>query len=184
MATALLWAFIWSASWYPSWYIAAAIAMVTVSIVAGTGQLHMRGVVRSAVPVLVYFALLLLTAAWAEYPRETLKWLLVDSIEMVVFLLFFLAGRNSDGNEIVCAITTLIIPTIALALLEYQFNPFTPRLAGNALALLPLVIAFAAAGARSTRSTSRPRSGFFSDWRPLPRTGTGETFSDRRPLSP
>lgn len=150
-ATAVLWASICSTHLYKTWYIAAAIAVVTVLVAVFAGHVDTRGLGRAMLPVLAYFALLLLTAAWAAYPRETLRWVAIDSIEIVVFALFFLAARNSTPHAIACAIATLAIPAVIWTIVDYHAVPFVQRLASYSYALLPIVIAFAAAGASMSR---------------------------------
>ena len=142
LGTALLWSFIWSSWWYPGWYIGGAIAAVAIAAVVRSGGLRTEGLPLALLFVIVYFALLLSTALWANDPRETIKWVIADSIEIVVFVLFFLAARNCSADEVAIAIASLIVPTLMLASVEYALDPYARRLAGNALALMPLVMAF------------------------------------------
>jgi hypothetical protein len=144
--TAVLWAYICSTFEYKIWFIAAAIALVPVAAIAVTGRLRMRGFFLSTLPVLGYFGLLLAGSRGARFPSETVRWVLIDSIEIVIFALSYLAGLNSSGRAIALAITSVVIPTMAMATFEYFRNPFASRLAGYSLALMPLVMAFAWAG--------------------------------------
>jgi O-Antigen ligase len=144
--TIVLYAYIFSAQLWRTWYIAAAAALVLVVIAT-----RLDGVVRATLPVVGYFALLLAGALWADFPRETVRWLIVDAAGSTVFVLFFLAARNSSPIAIAVAIASVIVPAVALAAFEYSLDPFTERLAGYSLPLLPLVIAFAAAGASMSR---------------------------------
>ncbi|HKR64512.1 MAG TPA: O-antigen ligase family protein [Thermoanaerobaculia bacterium] len=146
-ATAVLWAYIASDVQYKTWYIATAMAMVAVAAV--WKRIDTDGLLRATLPVLGYFALLLTTALWAEYPRETLRWVAIDSIEIAVFALFYIAGRNADDDVIANAFASVGIPAAIVALIQYLHDPFRARLAGYSLALLPLVIAF---GARRRRT--------------------------------
>lgn len=150
-ATAILWAYIGSTYRYRIWYVAAVIALLIVGMVATTGHLRLRGVISATLPVAGYFALLLSTAVWAIDPFETFRWVAIDSIGIVVFVLFFLAGRNSSGTRIASAMASILIPTLAMASFDYWLNPFATRYAGYSLALLPVTMAFSAAGATVSR---------------------------------
>jgi hypothetical protein len=119
--------------------------------VATTGCLRLRGLVSATLPVAGYFALLLSTAVWAVEPFETFRWVAIDSIEMVVFMLFFLAGRNSSGSMIALALISILIPTAVMTALTYWMDPLATRFAGYSLALLPMTMAFSAAGAVVSR---------------------------------
>lgn len=144
--TAVLWAHVCSTFMYRTWYIVAAIAAAMVIAVAATGRLRLRGLLPVTLPVAGYFALLWIGSKWAKYPAETTRWALIDSIEIVVFALFVLAGLNSPGRAIALAVVSVVIPAGLMASFEYLLNPYASRLAGYSLVLLPLIVAFAFSG--------------------------------------
>lgn len=127
--------------------------MGIVAVAMWRGAVRTDGLVRATLPVVGYFALLLVTAAWAAFPRETLKWLVVDSIEGVVFVLFFLAARNVGGRAMAAGMVSVIVPAVVLAAVEVRDDPFVPRFGGYSPVLLPLVMAFGAAGVAMSRRT-------------------------------
>lgn len=153
VTTAVLWVYVVSVYVYRSWYLAAAVAVVVVAILAAAGTLRTRGFARAIVPVLAYFGIWLASACWAMYPDDTLRWVAIDSIEIAVFALGFIVGRNSTSAAITTALMTLVVPSVAIAAIMQAVDPNAPRSAQYAGALLAFLPPFAYLRAL----TARPR---------------------------
>jgi hypothetical protein len=152
-AVFVIWTFVVSVYVYKSWYIAAALALTVVLLLGATGRLRTDGLLPALVPVLVYFAVLLAGALWAEFPDETILWVAIDSISIAVFTLFFIAGRNAPPGAIVTALSTICIPSVAIAALNYALEPWATRSAQYAVEVLPFITPFLCLRA----ATVRPR---------------------------
>lgn len=141
--TAVLWAYIVSIYVYRIWYVAAMVAVLLVASLAVARTIRTAGLVRALAPVLAYYAVLLAGASWALYPRDTLRWVAIDSIEIAVFALAFLAGRNATPGAITAALLTLTIPGVAITAIMYARDPAATRIGQYAISLLAVVTPFA-----------------------------------------
>jgi hypothetical protein len=151
--TVILWAYVFSDALYKTWYLTTAAAVIAVGLAASLlpRRLLTQGATRAALPVFAYFAILCFSAVWAIDASETFRWIAIDSIEIVIFILFFIIGRNAPARAIGLAISTLIIPSVFLFAFEFRLEPLMPRHASYALALLPLVVTFGAFMAATSR---------------------------------
>lgn len=150
-ATFVIWTFVVSVYVYKTWYIAAALALTVVLLLSATGRLRTDGLLPALVPVLVYFAVLLAGVLWAEFPDETIRWVAIDSISIAVFVLFFIAGRNARPGTIMTALSTICIPSVAIAALNYALEPWATRSAQYAVGMLPFITPFLCLRAASAR---------------------------------
>lgn len=141
-ATALLWAYILSIFVYKTWYITTAVVTVMIAMAVAAGAIRTRGVVSASWPVFLYFGVLLAGAGWALYPANTFLWVAIDSIEIVVFVIFFVVGRNSRPSSIGAALMTTIIPAVVISVVMYRLDPTVSRLAHYALPLLAVSVPF------------------------------------------
>lgn len=140
LITAVLWAYVMSRYRYRIWYEVAAIAVFIAVMLVASGVLRTCGFTRAIAPVFVYFGLALASAGWAMYPDDTLRWLAIDSISIVVFALSFLTGRNTTPTQLTTAFMTLTIPSVIMAAVAQIVDPTAPRsaeYAGAVLAFLP-----------------------------------------------
>lgn len=140
--TAMLWAYTASTYAYKTWYIAGAGAVAVTLLVVLSGAARTAGLGRAIVPVLVYFGALLVSATWAAYPLVTLRWLAIDSIDIVVFALAFITGRNSTPRAITLAMTTFAIPAVLVTAVTYAVQPNATRIAQYAVALVAVLPPF------------------------------------------
>jgi len=150
-AAGVLWSYIASIWVYKTWYIAAAAAMIVVVILVASGAVRTRGLIAGLLPVLLYFGSLLTGALWASYPQDTIQWVAIDSIEIFVFILFFVAYRNATPRLMAACLMSVVIPTIVIAAVMYRNDPTVSRLANYALALMPIAVSFGAAHLAMTR---------------------------------
>jgi O-antigen ligase len=139
----VLWAYIGSVYVYKTWYIAMALVGTGVVMLAAANAIDLRGLVSAALLPFFYFTVLLAGMLWAQFPRETLRWVAIDSITFFVFVLFYIVYRNAPPRAIAAGLTTLIVPAVGMSVLMYRIDPTLTRLGHYALPLLPVVIPFA-----------------------------------------
>lgn len=155
LAAFVLWAYIFSSFAYKTWYVATAVALAAIAILIAKRAVRIDGLIRAAAPVALYFLWLLATALWAKYPRDVFTWLAIDLIELAVFLLFFLAGRNASAGSIITGLTSTVIPSVVVAAIMHALDrggdPASVRVAPYALELLPMVIPFIVARSMTAR---------------------------------
>ncbi len=128
---------------FKAWYIATALALAATGVCVAAGALCTRGIMRTLAPTIAYFLVLLSTIVWAAYPHEVVRWVAIDSIEIAVVALAFLAARNSTPRKCMLAMFVIVIPSYVVAAVMYVANPNVTRLADLALPLMPMVIVFA-----------------------------------------
>ena len=142
-AVLVLWAYIGSFYVYKTWYIAMAVVLTAVAMLAAAGAIDMRGVVAASLLPSLFFAVLAAGVVWAEFPGETLRWVAIDLIELFVFILFYIAYRNSGPRAIAAGLVSLSIPAVAMSVIMYRVDPTLTRLAHYSLTLMPTLIPFA-----------------------------------------
>jgi hypothetical protein len=127
---------------YKIWYIAAVIAFAVVAALSLIGLVRIDGLAFGAAPILLYFGYLALTSLWALFPSITLTWVLIDSIEVVVFALFYLWSLNASPRHISNGLVLLAYLSLPIALVLYLIDPTEIRLGERGLAVLPALIPF------------------------------------------
>lgn len=129
---------------YKTWYIATVIALSAVTVATLLGITRINGLSRALAPIIAYYLCLLTTALWAPYPAFVLRWVLIDSIEIPVFILFFVVGRNSVAPAIQRSMVLLTVPALLTG--SYYALAQSPNLAsrfgGAGLIALPVIIPF------------------------------------------
>jgi hypothetical protein len=139
----VLWSYIASFYVYKTWYIATALVVTVLWCLAAVGVVRTRGWVRALLPVSSYFAVLMASSLWAEYPAMTRLWVGIDSIEILVVFVFFLALRNSSPQYVTSMLMWLVVPAVIMSTIMYYLDPTLSRLAHYALPLLPVIVPFA-----------------------------------------
>ncbi|HEV7764282.1 MAG TPA: hypothetical protein VGQ76_04710 [Thermoanaerobaculia bacterium] len=146
LAVFVLWAYIVSSYVYKTWYVAIAIALVTTAALILKGAIRVDGLPRATAPVALYFCWMLASALWARFPEEVYTWMAIDSIELGVFVLFFLAGCNATADQVISGLSSLVIPSVIIATIMHVFDrgldPAFTRVAPYAVALLPMIVPF------------------------------------------
>jgi hypothetical protein len=146
LAMFVLWAYICSNFLFKTWYIATAIAVLALVVLIIRRRVRIDGLVPAVAPVLLYFAWLLASALWARYPEYVLHWVAIDAIQILVFVLFYIAGRNTRTDTIGIALISILIPSVIvatiMAALDDGLEPTVVRLAPYGLTLLPMLMPF------------------------------------------
>jgi hypothetical protein len=127
---------------YGSWYITTACVCVVAALFLLTGILKAHGLVRSSGFIIIYYLYLLLTAMWAEYPDVTIWYVLTESINIIIFALFYLLSMNFEPDRIINFFVNLLLPAILIYLITYMIDPEAQRLGGYVLVFLPFVLLF------------------------------------------
>lgn len=127
---------------YKSWYIAAVFAFIVSLILLYFKILNSQGLFNSLIYIVAYYLFLLITSIWAEYPHITIYYVAIESIFIVVFLLFYLLSMNFSLNNIIDFQYYLILPSISIYIITYIINPDASRLGGNANVFLPFTLLF------------------------------------------
>jgi len=125
------------------WYFACAWSALNLLFFYLGSKLRTDGVVKSFVPVCLYFAALLLGCLWARYPATTLEWVTIDGIELFVFGITYLTALNVPRARMVDGLAFLSLPAIAATLFLAEVDPEASRSGGLALAVLPSLVPFA-----------------------------------------
>lgn len=129
---------------YKSWYITTAGVLYFTVLLLLNGILKMRGLVRSSGLIVIYYLYLLLTAMWADYPDITIWYVLIESIYIIIFALFYLLSMNFEPDRIINFFVNLMPPAILIYLILYKIDPEAIRLGGYVLVLLPFALLFCA----------------------------------------
>jgi O-antigen ligase len=127
---------------YKSWYITTAgVCVVTLLLILGR-VLKTRGLVKSTGFMVIYFLYLLLTATWAEYPADTVLFVAIDSINVIIFALFYILSMNFAPFRIVDFFVCVVPPAIIIYFITYIIDPEASRFGGYVIAFLPSVLLF------------------------------------------
>jgi len=139
----VLTAWMFSGYVYKTWYIATAMATIVVVLGVLFGRIRTRGLLRRLLPVLAYFGALALTALWAAHPRTVVRWVVIDLIEVFIFALFFLFGKNLRPAAIIGFLIVLVVPVV-LSTFFYALTAVNPieRFGSPGTLLLPLLVPF------------------------------------------
>lgn len=127
---------------YKTWYVATAGAMVITAFAVVIGGARLRGLLRDAWPLLLYFAYLVVAAAQADYAAEARYWALVDSIGFPVACVFWVAARNTEPAALRSGFIYVSLIAAPVAVLVYRWSVEASRLGGYALSFYPLAIPF------------------------------------------
>jgi O-antigen ligase len=127
---------------YKTWYIAAAAALVFTAFLVAAGAVRIHGVLSDLWPIVLYFVYLFLASFQSEYGPEARHWAIADSIGILVFALFWIAGRNNDAATIRKGFVQTSYLAIASAVLVYYVEPQYSRLGAYALPFYPVAIPF------------------------------------------
>lgn len=129
---------------YKIWYIAAGLVLlISVGFICAH-QLKFTGLFKALGFILVYFGLLLLTSAWAVRPELTRSWVAIDSIQVVVFLLFWLLALNHPPDRLFRFFSDLLLGAFAVAIVLWFLDPHAERQGGRAPHLVACLLPFCA----------------------------------------
>jgi hypothetical protein len=146
LAVFVLWAYVFSNYVYKTWYIATGIALAITALLIAQRRIRLDGFLRATVPVALYFGWMLATAFWARFPEEVFTWMAIDSVELGVFVLFFLAGCNAAAGKITTGMSSIVIPSVIIAVIMHVLDPGVDpaytRVAQYGVALLPMIVPF------------------------------------------
>jgi len=127
---------------YKIWYIVTAFSLFTAGIFVLLGILNTDKLFRSTCCILIYFGYLLLSSFWSISPGQTVKFFFIDSIEIVVFILFYILVLNISLAALTKMFIYLVFPGFFSAVLFYYLDPNSIRIGSRSLTILPMALPF------------------------------------------
>ncbi|MCX6343542.1 MAG: O-antigen ligase family protein [Armatimonadetes bacterium] len=124
------------------WYIGTALVLLYTIILVLCGVLRIDGLVKACTIPFVYFGYLLLTSQWAMYPSETVLWVAIDSIFIIIVGLFYLMMLNNSVDAVTDVFVVITYITLPVTVILYLIKPDSIRFGGYATKLLPLLLVF------------------------------------------
>ena len=138
----VLWAYMASLYVYKIWYIATALAVWTTTLLVLRRQVRLGRLLSALTFPCLYFWYWLLTTFWAPAPYDTLWWVAIDAIALVVFALFYVCAQNVHAATLRDLWVGCTVPGLLVTVFTYLHNPEAIRAGGYAPAVLPLAIPF------------------------------------------
>lgn len=129
---------------YKIWYIVAALVLLATLGLMLSRKLRIVGLLKGLGFILLYFGFLLLTSTWAVRPELTRSWVAIDSIQIVVFLLFYLLGLNNPPDRLLRFFRDVMLAALLVAVVLWWMHPKATRQGGRAPHLLACLLPFCA----------------------------------------
>lgn len=139
---AILWSYMFSVYVYKIWYIVTAISLFIAVISTSVGSIRANRLIWAMLLLVPYFSYILLSALWAIDPLQTIKYFLVDFIELIVFALFYLLAINNPPERIVRLFICLVVPGTISAVMFYFMDPNAIRIGQRSVTILPMALPF------------------------------------------
>lgn len=141
-----LWSIIFVYYQFKIFYIITAIAVLASAFFGLLGAIRLDGLLKAMLILSTYFIYLFLTSFWAAYPEIAIYQVLVDSILIFIFGLFFLIGINNSLDRVANIYILAAYPAAVAAIYFSGYDPLnlllSERVGWLGLKLLPYALPF------------------------------------------